>query len=257
MDPLTADYPWYTPYQFAGNKPIWAIDLDGLEELFYKEAFRKSEIGETVINRANNTTLFKEFESKLKSQNKINVYVVNFDSKISYYDGGYKDINISFEGHPQGESVTKGTVQFTRNRDEFNRLVSKDYAFRSAAKGIDEGLLNRTFDSGKGMLFIMVANPLIYPGSYSNSNKKDHNIFLKNAIRNSVNTYVHESWDHGLHYLLDPNYKNDFEKTLIDHFNYHGVKTLDSPSVEDFDKDPKKYRGTKFEKTIKEIDGKD
>jgi hypothetical protein len=32
---------------------------------------------------------------------------------------------------------------------------------------------------------------------------------------------------------------------------------LDSPSVEDFDKDPKKYRGTKFEKTIKEIDGKD
>jgi hypothetical protein len=35
MDPLTASYPWYTPYQFAGNKPIWAIDLDGLEETFY------------------------------------------------------------------------------------------------------------------------------------------------------------------------------------------------------------------------------
>ncbi len=33
VDPLTKDYPWYTPYQFAGNKPIWAIDLDGLEEL--------------------------------------------------------------------------------------------------------------------------------------------------------------------------------------------------------------------------------
>jgi RHS repeat-associated protein len=31
VDPLTASYPWYTPYQFAGNKPIWAIDLDGLE----------------------------------------------------------------------------------------------------------------------------------------------------------------------------------------------------------------------------------
>jgi hypothetical protein len=25
-------YPWYTPYQFAGNKPIKFIDLDGLEE---------------------------------------------------------------------------------------------------------------------------------------------------------------------------------------------------------------------------------
>ena len=32
-DPLFGNYPWYTPYQFAGNKPIWAIDLDGLEEL--------------------------------------------------------------------------------------------------------------------------------------------------------------------------------------------------------------------------------
>ncbi|SFQ31305.1 RHS repeat-associated core domain-containing protein [Parafilimonas terrae] len=32
VDPLFQSYPWYTPYQFAGNKPIWAIDLDGLEE---------------------------------------------------------------------------------------------------------------------------------------------------------------------------------------------------------------------------------
>lgn len=32
MDPITKDYPWYTPYQFAGNMPIWAVDLDGLEE---------------------------------------------------------------------------------------------------------------------------------------------------------------------------------------------------------------------------------
>jgi RHS repeat-associated protein len=32
VDPLTASYPWYTPYQFAGNKPINSIDLDGLEE---------------------------------------------------------------------------------------------------------------------------------------------------------------------------------------------------------------------------------
>ena len=32
LDPLTKTYPWYTPYQFAGNKPIWAKDIDGLEE---------------------------------------------------------------------------------------------------------------------------------------------------------------------------------------------------------------------------------
>ena len=32
VDPLFKSYPWYTPYQFAGNKPIQFIDLDGLEE---------------------------------------------------------------------------------------------------------------------------------------------------------------------------------------------------------------------------------
>ena len=34
VDPLTKQYIWYTPYQFAGNKPIWAVDLDGLEEYY-------------------------------------------------------------------------------------------------------------------------------------------------------------------------------------------------------------------------------
>ena len=33
VDPLTQDYPFYTPYQFAGNNPIKYIDLDGGEQL--------------------------------------------------------------------------------------------------------------------------------------------------------------------------------------------------------------------------------
>ncbi|WP_207516014.1 RHS repeat-associated core domain-containing protein [Longitalea luteola] len=33
IDPLTTGYPWYTPYSFAGNKPVWKIDIDGLEEV--------------------------------------------------------------------------------------------------------------------------------------------------------------------------------------------------------------------------------
>src|SRR5690606_13112590 len=31
VDPLTASYPMLTPYQFASNMPIAAIDKDGLE----------------------------------------------------------------------------------------------------------------------------------------------------------------------------------------------------------------------------------
>lgn len=33
VDPLTKSFPWYTPYQFAGNMPTIAIDLDGAEPL--------------------------------------------------------------------------------------------------------------------------------------------------------------------------------------------------------------------------------
>ncbi len=32
VDPLQFEYPHYTPYQYAGNKPVTYIDLDGLEE---------------------------------------------------------------------------------------------------------------------------------------------------------------------------------------------------------------------------------
>ncbi|MEZ4775865.1 MAG: RHS repeat-associated core domain-containing protein [Bacteroidia bacterium] len=40
VDPLSPEYPWYTPYQFAGNKPVNSVDLDGLEE---KEAYDENE----------------------------------------------------------------------------------------------------------------------------------------------------------------------------------------------------------------------
>jgi RHS repeat-associated protein len=43
VDPLTAYYPWYTPYQFAGNNPIRYIDLDGLE--WYKNTWEATKSG--------------------------------------------------------------------------------------------------------------------------------------------------------------------------------------------------------------------
>lgn len=32
LDPLSKKFPWYSPYQFAGNKPVNSRDLDGEEE---------------------------------------------------------------------------------------------------------------------------------------------------------------------------------------------------------------------------------
>jgi hypothetical protein len=70
VDPLTKTYPWYTPYQFAGNKPIWFIDLDGLEEnststYVYKPpvlAFKPAFKGVISITDATSQTAHKTFE---------------------------------------------------------------------------------------------------------------------------------------------------------------------------------------------------
>ena len=35
VDPLTENYPWYSPYHFAGNKPIAFVDMDGREDKWY------------------------------------------------------------------------------------------------------------------------------------------------------------------------------------------------------------------------------
>lgn len=37
IDPLSNKFPFYTPYQFAGNKPIVAVDLDGREDVWVHE----------------------------------------------------------------------------------------------------------------------------------------------------------------------------------------------------------------------------
>jgi RHS repeat-associated protein len=49
VDPLTKEYPELTPYQFASNTPIMAIDLDGLESLDYRILQTDTKYGEVLI----------------------------------------------------------------------------------------------------------------------------------------------------------------------------------------------------------------
>ena len=71
-DPLTRDFPWYTPYQFAGNKPIVAVDLDGLEELDYR-ILENLNYGDIMIDMSNAPEVFelngKKYYSTLNAFN--------------------------------------------------------------------------------------------------------------------------------------------------------------------------------------------
>jgi RHS repeat-associated protein len=69
VDPLTQSFPQLTPYQFASNTPIWAIDLDGLEAKIYQTTLKDNWGFKAMMAIADQTTLGKEFNKVLKSQN--------------------------------------------------------------------------------------------------------------------------------------------------------------------------------------------
>ncbi len=55
VDPLAGKFPMLTPYQFASNTPIWAVDLDGAESLSYDE---KNKYGEKQVHLAEGTYIY-------------------------------------------------------------------------------------------------------------------------------------------------------------------------------------------------------
>ncbi|MEN7551563.1 RHS repeat-associated core domain-containing protein [Rapidithrix thailandica] len=69
VDPLAPDYPWYTPYQFAGNTPIQAIDLDGAEPepYGYSRVVSNNDAREKYVNK------YGTAEEKLKLERDKNV----------------------------------------------------------------------------------------------------------------------------------------------------------------------------------------
>jgi len=95
-DPLKADYPHYTPYQYAGNKPINFIDLDGLEEASPKQ------------NSSNNT-------------NEDQTQIGNTQTRPSNTDSSDVDSIDAVIQLPQFEVVaerTKATLTVTEHRME-------------------------------------------------------------------------------------------------------------------------------------------
>lgn len=69
VDPLTKKYPELTPYQFASNTPIQAIDLDGLEA-FMSHYLIKEKGYNSAIKILKATGLYDEMKAAFQSNNK-------------------------------------------------------------------------------------------------------------------------------------------------------------------------------------------
>ena len=81
VDPLQHDYPHYTPYQYAGNKPITYIDLDGLEEAKPWETQEKSNKSTTESKK--DTQLEYKWSDGTLNNVKLKVDPFTYTSEVS------------------------------------------------------------------------------------------------------------------------------------------------------------------------------
>ena len=92
-DPLTKSYPFYTPYQFAGNQPINSVDLDGLEEFSkydtYKAHYGDKAMPEDSWDGSDGAWLTSDRESKNSRWDKAMETITRngWDFKLHTYEG--------------------------------------------------------------------------------------------------------------------------------------------------------------------------
>jgi len=110
MDPYQGKFPWFTPYQFASNTPIQAVDIDGKEGETYLET--KIVNGkETVIRRVVEVDIYvkvsddknsTDYQVKDFSPASLKKFTQEFTNNLAkqYKDGKFKDKdgnNVSFK----------------------------------------------------------------------------------------------------------------------------------------------------------------
>lgn len=113
VDPLTKDYPWFTPYQFTGNNPIKYIDLDGLEPGMNPD-------DPTNQDNRNPTSKMNEIYSQSGGDQN---FVNNYSKYISM--GSYTKERIS------GLISKDDYISDSENADKYNIWVNNTWVFQA------------------------------------------------------------------------------------------------------------------------------
>jgi hypothetical protein len=135
VDPITGQYPWLTPYQFASNRPIDGIDLDGKE-------WSVSRNGNTVAFTVK-IAVYNE-SSTLSKSKQISRLIHSLESKI---ETNFKKSFINSDGTSTNYTLdiqfdTKPTV--TKNDAKFKFVLSD-----VVAKAVDEKTGEYSYSGGR------------------------------------------------------------------------------------------------------------
>ncbi|MCU7549879.1 hypothetical protein OCK74_12175 [Chitinophagaceae bacterium LB-8] len=124
-DPLSRSFPWYTPYQYAGNNPILFIDIDGLEPITPEQL--KRTVTWLVSNKPMYIGNFKRIHYEL------------FTRRVYYGEGS---LNISEQNILRGAvgevvfagRATVGFLPYNRTTYSFNKNQSSISSLRHDVK---------------------------------------------------------------------------------------------------------------------------
>jgi len=177
VDPIAAKYPELTPFQFASNTPIWAVDLDGLEAYYSSDG------------------TFTGF-GQIKGDNApvIVVTYVPLQGKMAEVPGIFvrQETPLTFKGAPvknfefEQYAATVHNETFGSNDDEKQKIADAIYNKKEGIKkdypGIEDASLQQILDkvaygkdSHKQRMSAERANPpsgATIPGTVTKSNPK-------------------------------------------------------------------------------------
>jgi len=212
VDPLSKNYPWYTPYQFAGNSPIIFIDLDGLEEFKYEIPQ-----GNAMLEYISSSEILSEIYSRVTVPERKSIVHVGMLSREQYQGrsgwGGTTfppdqlfEIAQFVKSYDQ---MLKYNEDYPDNKQSVSSLIADNYNKYKAILGA----INLTPDeiiNSKDPLYAIILN---------SDDLKGFGSSVESTVR-ALNSYVHELDAHLEELLNGAN--SDPDDVIRQHGKYFG-----------------------------------
>lgn len=206
-DPLKKSYPWYTPYQFAGNMPIKYIDLDGLESAENPDNnkdVRAAKADVLVIAEAMN------------SQNTIE----NHPNVNTSLCGSYTSDCISGSFSKEVDGTTYTTDTRLNSAEDYNLWVNQQGAFI-----VDESDADQYGNYATHVVNTMMQN-FIYGKGPENYIFPENGVISSKMLRSDIVQYALEDFKNGENVSKQYNFKGgELHRNLMNNstpFNVDG-----------------------------------
>ncbi|MFN8323682.1 MAG: hypothetical protein U0T74_13555 [Chitinophagales bacterium] len=178
-DPLAAKYPYFTPYQFADNSPIYYIDPDG-RDVIPSPAFNKSAYA-PVFEKMQANSVYKQLVSRFEAP----ATKTSFNYRINFQEVPV-DINTNkYATSRYGQTSHNPTLDETRNgRGDLTGLDVGTAMFQyPMSKDDGEGGCQNLNEIGKAAAFL---HEVVHASLSSFDIDEGHKSFVENGGREDI-----------------------------------------------------------------------